>query len=499
MLNRLPINLNLQSKTTLLIALLVVFVLTASSYLFYSAASQALDAEMGERLVGIAKTASAQLNGEYLRVLQPGSEQTRLHQSLRSKLQSLRDASESQAIYVFDLEGKSLVDSREDVPIGSRYRFLDADGLHIEHAKRGTAAASVAFHGSDGTFYKSAYAPIYDETGLVVAILAVDASVLFLETLAHLRRNIVVIGLVGIVFAMVLSVLFARSIAVPIKQLSQAAQQIKAGHFGAQVDIRSKDEVGTLAETFNEMSLAIKERDHRLFRLTEELRQMSAGLAHEVRNPLNGMRIFLGLLKRQVAKDPKAEQLIEQVDGEVQSLNHLVTKFLDFARPAPLQREAVDLWRVVDSVLTLLSTELHNGAVQTHITGLETLPTLEADAEQLKWVFINLVKNAAEAMPDGGTLTISGQAVPDENVLHIEVRDTGIGMTASEVERAFDPFFTTKDTGTGLGLATVKRSIEAHRGTISCQSAKGHGTTFRLTLPLAWKESKTHELDTDCR
>ncbi len=481
--------LHLQAKATLMIALLVVTVLTGSSYLFYFTARRALDAEMGERLVAIAKTSATQLNGEYLRVLQPGSENTRLYQSLQKKLQSMRDASEAREIYIFDLDGKSLVNPHDDVPIGSPYRALDADRMHIEQAKQGEATFSIAFHGEDDAFYKSAYAPIRDEGGNVVAILAVDASVLFLETLENMRWNMLLIGIVSTVFAIVLSLLFARSIVIPVQKLSRAAQQIKAGEFGTQVETRRKDEVGALAETFNEMSIAIKERDHKLSRLAEELRQMSAGLAHEVRNPLNGMRIFLGLLKRRLTGDSKAEEMIEQVDGEIQSLNRIVTEFLDFARPTPLQCEAINLSSVVDSVIAWLQNDLNENAVQVRIADLKTLPTIEADAEQLKWVFTNLVKNAIQAIPQGGTLTISGKVNPSENTVHLQFSDTGIGMSPNVVERVFDPFFTTKDTGTGLGLAVAKRFLENHSATIECRSEEGEGTTFAISLPITQRNT----------
>ena len=483
----------LQTKTTLTITLLVVLVLTASSYLFYDTAKRALDAEMGERLVAVAKTSAAQLNGlngSYLRVLQPGDEDTRLYRTLQKKLQSMRDASEARAMYVLDLEYKSLVDSRLDVPIGSQYHSLGEDRIHIDQAKRGIGAASVAFHSKDDAFYRSAYAPIRDEDGGIVAILAVDASVLFLESLARMSRNMVLIGVVGMVFAVVLSIFLARSLVVPIKRLSQATQQIKAGAFGTQVETRSKDEVGALATTFNEMSIAIQERDQQVSLMAEELRQLSAGLAHEVRNPLNGMRIFLGLLKRQIPADPKAEQLIEQVDGEVQSLNQLVSEFLDFARPTPLQTEAVDLADVVASVLALLDAELRSGAVEVQTVNLDTLPAIEADADQLKWAFTNLVKNAAQAIDQGGTIAVEGFVDADADAIRVEVRDTGMGMSPETAERAFIPFFTTKDKGTGLGLAIVKRLVEHHRGTIECTSRQGGGTTFALKLPTTMERER---------
>ena len=480
----------LQTKTTLTIALLVVLVLTASSYLFFDTAKRALDAEMAERLVAVAKTSAAQLNGSYLRALQPGGEDTRLYRTLQKKLQSMRDASEARAMYVLDLEYKSLVDSRLEVPIGSQYHSLGEDRIHIDQARRGIGAASVAFRGKDDAFYRSAYAPIRDEHGGIVAILAVDASVLFLESLAGMSRNMILIGVIGMVFAVALSIFLARSIVVPIEKLSQATQRIKAGAFGTQVETRSEDEVGALAATFNEMSIAIQERDQQVSRMAEELRQLSAGLAHEVRNPLNGMRIFLGLLKRQIPADPKAEQLIEQVDGEVRSLNQLVSEFLDFARPMPLQTEAVDLADVVASVLALLDAELREGAVEVQTVNLHTLPTIEADTDQLKWVFTNLVKNAAQAIDQGGTIAIEGFVDADVDAVRVEVRDTGAGMSPETAERAFIPFFTTKDKGTGLGLAIVKRLVEHHQGAIECTSRQGGGTTFALKLPTTLKRER---------
>ena len=313
-----------------------------------------------------------------------------------------------------------------------------------------------------------------------------------------MRRSMILAGTVGMFIAIILSALFARSIVVPIKRLSQAAQQIKEGELGAQVQAYSKDEVGALARTFNEMSTAISERDRKLSRLNEELKQMSAGLAHEVRNPLNGMRIFLELIKRQCASDVKARDMIEKVDGEVQSLNRVVTEFLDFARPAQLQSEEVELSEVINAVIMLLRAELDENGIQIRISGLKILPPIQADAEQLRRVFTNIVKNAVQAMPCGGVLTISGTSVPAGNVVYIEFADTGAGISQDIIEHIFDPFFTTRDAGTGLGLAVVKRILENHSGSIKCRSEAGQGTTFTITLPLGPSKGESRELDTHC-
>ena len=224
--------------------------------------------------------------------------------------------------------------------------------------------------------------------------------------------------------------------------------------------------------------------------LDAEMGERLVAIAKTAATQLNGQ--FLGAL--QPGSESRGlyqsrQKNLQLAAGEVQSLNQLVTEFLDFARPIPLQTQAVDLSSVVDSVLTLLDSELRAGEVEIHTLNMKSLPTIEADSEQLKWVFTNLVKNAAQAMPQGGTITIEGFASTVENGVRVEVRDTGMGMSPETVERAFTPFFTTKDTGTGLGLAVVKRLIENHHRTIECRSEEGGGTTFVLKLPITWRKS----------
>ena len=138
--------LSIQIKATIGIALLVLLVLAVSGWFYLYTASKALDAEMGQRLIAIAKASAAQMKWEYLRLLQPGSETTRLYRDLQGELQSMLTATGARDIYIFDPDGKSLVDSRIDVPIGTRYRTLDADQVHVDQAWRGIAAASTAFH-----------------------------------------------------------------------------------------------------------------------------------------------------------------------------------------------------------------------------------------------------------------------------------------------------------------------------------------------------------------
>lgn len=183
-------------------------------------------------------------------------------------------------------------------------------------------------------------------------------------------------------------------------------------------------------------------------------------------------------------------EMIDRVDDEIQSLNRIVTEFLDFARPTPFEWTIVYLSEVVGAVIALLNTEFDNCHIDVHISGLESLPPIQADVEQLKRVFTNIMKNAMQAMPQGGALTIVGETSSAGNTAKIRFEDTGVGIPQDAVERIFDPFFTTRDTGTGLGLAIVKRLLEVHSGTIECQSTEAGGTKFIVTLPI---ENEEHE------
>lgn len=189
----------------------------------------------------------------------------------------------------------------------------------------------------------------------------------------------------------------------------------------------------------------------------------------------------------------KHKDMIDRVDGEIQSLNRIVTEFLDFARPTPLEWDMINLSEIIGTVLALLNREFDDSGIQVNISDLDLLPSIRADAEQLKSVFTNIIKNAMQAMTRGGILTISGTTVPEDSMISIEFVDTGVGIPQDAIERIFDPFFTTRDTGTGMGLAIVKRLLEAHSGTIECQSEEGRGTKFTITLPMKNEDAERKE------
>lgn len=211
------------------------------------------------------------------------------------------------------------------------------------------------------------------------------------------------------------------------------------------------------------------------------LGELSAGMAHEIRNPLASIRGTAEILRDGIkADDPRAEFatiLIREVDR----LNRVVADFLDFSRPSNARRERVDVVEALREVLVL--TRLAARKKQVEVT-LEAVGALElaADREQLKQAFLNLILNAFEAMPDGGRLVVSA-TVRDGTAL-VRFHDSGIGIAPEHLEQIFSPFFTTRRDGTGLGLAITHRIVAAHGGRIEVESRVGEGTTFSVVLPV---------------
>jgi signal transduction histidine kinase len=218
-------------------------------------------------------------------------------------------------------------------------------------------------------------------------------------------------------------------------------------------------------------------------------------LAHEIRNPLGAIKGAVEILEEDYpAGHPKAE-FYAIILMEVKRLNDVVTNFLNFARPVSMRFVAVDVREVLSSLEGLVSGEARAHRVQI-VTSFRDGPSrVMADEALLKQAFLNIMLNALEAMPDGGTLTISTRgadrtavgivdADDREEWLEAVFADTGTGIPEEHLGRVFDPFFTTKKDGTGLGLAITYRIIENHRGIIRVTSQPGKGTTFSITLPL---------------
>jgi signal transduction histidine kinase len=452
--------------------LLVTALVAGSSWLLHGLARRSLERQMSEHLVSVAQLVATVPDGEVLSRLQPGSEGFRLYRNLATRLRWVRELVGARRVYVFDREGRSLLDTEDGWPIGREYPHLKVrDRLELARVWQGAPVHSVLFH-EGPVYYMSGYAPVY-AGGQVVAAVGVDVGAGFMGAIQLFRRSILIFAGVGVVLTVVVALVLAGTLTRPIQRLVTAAREIGRGNLALAVDTSARDELGYLAETMEEMRRKLLARD-------AQLRQMLAGVAHEIRNPLGGIEIYAGLIADDLpAADPR-KQHIQKVIDEVRTLNRVITEFLEFARPVAPSPEWTPVARLVDDAAFLLGPEMERAGVELH----QDVPAelrVYADAEQVKRALANLMKNAVQAMRNGGRLRVWGRAVDGEIVL--EVEDTGAGMDAQTQQRLFEPFFTTREQGSGLGLAIVRRSVEENGGRVELKRTGAGGTVIQLVLP----------------
>ena len=452
---------------------MVVLVVGFCGFLLYTAARDSLDDELGKKLIAVAGAVTAQIDGEGVIQLRPGDEGSRTYRNIRQKLMRIRFNTDVKRIYFFDLNLLSLVETDEGVPIGIDYPKLRFDEVELRAVRKGIPAASVLFKGVDGLFYKSGYWPVF-VNGEVMAVLGVDASATFLASIRSIRRNLFIIGIISVLAAVLIAVLFSKTIVNPIKRLVVAAKEIGAGNYQKPISVKSGGEIGFLAETLDDMKDNILRRDH-------QQKTMLAGVAHEIRNPLGGIEIFANLISDESGEDQEQRERAQKILKEVKNLKGIINEFLDYARPSKPDPKHCVMSDVMAEVRAVISHDLEKTRVKIDLQELGGNSTIFVDPRQLQQVFLNLIKNSIQAMPDGGLITI--RTVPNREWMVIDFEDTGKGISDDLMHKLFDPFFTTHEQGTGLGLAMVKKLVEDNGGRIGAQRLKSGGLKFSIWLP----------------
>jgi len=309
------------------------------------------------------------------------------------------------------------------------------------------------------------------------------------------RKYLVFSVISALVPNLLLVLLVLRTISRPLQKITLAAVQVTDGDYGTQVDLRkSNDEIGLLANSFNEMSskmasdiVELKRLNEQLIR-TEKLAAMgtlAAGVAHEVNNPLASISSLIQMIRNQNGIDADTRDKLNLVSEQIRRITQVTRDMTDFARTRPAAKAFLNIKDVIETSLRLASfdAEFRKLAVQKELNGLST--QIYADADQLQQVFLNLFLNARDAMPDGGTLWVSSEQSSDEIIFRIS--DSGVGISEAAANMIFDPFYTTKSAGkgTGLGLAVCYGIIMAHGGTIRAEPNQPTGTTFLVSLPVS--------------
>ena len=308
-----------------------------------------------------------------------------------------------------------------------------------------------------------------------------------------LRRQLMlillVIGGVGLISVYIISYIFGLQMTKPINQLAAGAAEIASGNLEQRVAIQSQDEIGGLAGAFNQMAATLKTSLERRVAAERHAARGDAArwVVHEIKNPLFPIQLSIENLQRAYrSRDTRPTrfdeifvQCTDIVIEEVERLQRLVDEFDQFARMPPPERKLSDLNPIVQNVVNLYAETAENMQIKANLA--PNLPPLSLDSEQIAQALGNLIKNAIEAMPDGGTLNILTQSV-SERKTRIEIQDTGIGMAQEILSQIFEPYYTTKDTGTGLGMAIVQRIVTDHEGEIYVESEEGVGTTVWIEL-----------------
>jgi two-component system NtrC family sensor kinase len=222
------------------------------------------------------------------------------------------------------------------------------------------------------------------------------------------------------------------------------------------------------------------------------LGQLAAGVAHELNNPLGTILLYAETMMKECGEDDPECADLKMIVSETKRCKRIVSDLLNFARQSPVIAQPTDLHAIVRELIELAPKRAKVSTVAFATELDPDLPIIDGDSSQLRQVFLNLMGNAVEAMPEGGTLTIRTRSEPP-GMITVEIQDTGIGIPAELLSRVFTPFFTTKPTGkgTGLGLSIVYGIIKMHRGQINVQSQAGKGTIFTITLPIRQPSMET--------
>jgi signal transduction histidine kinase len=412
-----------------------------------------------------------------------------------------------------------------------------------------------------GTFLSTSYkkmiiySPLWHQGkivgGVQMEVPIWDMMINLLEWKKIILITIVLDAMVLIVFG---SFLLSRVLVKPIKDLVRLTQKISEGDFSQKIEETSKNEIGQLIGSFNRMIDRLKENQESLENYLESLEsankklkqaqeelirteklasigRFAAGVAHEVGNPLGAILGYTSILQKEGMDREESKDYLKRIEKEIERINRIVRELLDFARPSKFEIKEVEINKVIETTLSLLSYQKNFKNIESRLDFQPDLPLIKGDESQLSQVFINIILNAIDAMPDGGTLTIQTRTHFLENLdgdrlqgiyprrrrsdpmqsdyshlrksdplaalfkkfsggdqlVEIRISDTGVGIKKEDLENIFDPFFTTKapDKGTGLGLSISLRIVESLGGEIRVESEVGKGTTLEVYFPAA--------------
>ncbi len=344
--------------------------------------------------------------------------------------------------------------------------------------------------------------PIAYKIALSIATVAIISFIIFQIPIVYLafqdgmtfeawRKYLVFSVISALVPNLLLVLIIVRIFSRPLQRITLAAVQVTEGGYGTEVDLKkSNDEIGLLANSFNEMSRKMADDIEQLQKLNEQLTRteklaamgtLSAGVAHEVNNPLAAISSLIQMMQRKDL-DSDTQEKLKLISTQISRITQVTKDMMDFARVRPAAKSSVNINEIIEKSLRLASFDKSFQKLKLSENFDKDLPEISADSDQLQQVFLNLLLNARDAMPEGGELSI--RTTQTKNEIFAEISDSGTGIDKKNLKKIFDPFFTTKSAGngTGLGLAVCYGIVTAHGGKIEA-SLNDSGTTFLICLP----------------
>jgi two-component system, NtrC family, sensor kinase len=336
--------------------------------------------------------------------------------------------------------------------------------------------------------YITRYRPLRNHRKEVVGILYVGAEqATFQRLLDSFRSQVYLISGATMLLAVFIAIPVAWSISRPLTGLATATRKVAQGDWSVRLPVEGYGEMQSLAETFNSMVETLNETQDQLVQKEKlaSVGQLAAGVAHEINNPLGSVLLYADILQKETPEeDTQQREDLDMIIREATRCKTIVNDLLNFSRQNEVMAQETDLNELLEELASAASRQELYEQVEIVPELDPQLPNIQADPLQLRQVFVNLMNNAAEAMPQGGTLSLRTQRGPSNGFVTVEVEDTGVGITEENMKKLFTPFFTTKPIGkgTGLGLAIVYGIVKMHRGQIGVQSEAGKGTRVTITL-----------------
>ncbi len=441
---------------------------------------------------------------------------TVIHSSDESEIGTLVDQ-EAESCLACHLDEKSM---RESPMVGRPRFFTNGDGVHM-------LGSTAVIHNEPTCSTAGCHVDVKEQPvlGVLDIVFPLD------EIDATIRSNTIKIVLFALGFvvlaAILVGVLVQRVVYRPLGDLKDGSDRLAQGDLEHPIPVRSDDELGQLAESFNSMTKALRRSrveledwgrtlENKVEKATHDLQiaqaetargeklasvgLLAAGIAHELNNPLTGILTFSHLVRKQFPDDsPEAEDL-DLVIQETKRCAQIIRRLLDFAREKTPEKKFVDLNRLIEDTTHLIGQSAQVADIEIILDLDENLPAIWVDEDLIKQVIMNMLVNAQHAIEGGGRIAVETSVWSDlysadvsdtsTPMAKISISDTGRGISEENLQRVFDPFFTTKDVGkgTGLGLSVSHGTIKAHGGTVEVDSTLGEGTVFRIYLPLGGKK-----------